>query len=60
MQHFRVLLLDQRGTGRSSAVTVATLTRRGRPQQQAEYLTHFRWVLVICHMSLQFGVQPLP
>src|SRR5688572_22474952 len=40
VQDFRVILLDQRGTGRSTPV--------GRrlvgdiPEQQAEYLTHFR------------------
>jgi pimeloyl-ACP methyl ester carboxylesterase len=39
LQDFRVLLLDQRGTGRSSPVgTLAELTA----EQQAEYLTHFR------------------
>lgn len=42
VNHFRVLLLDQRGTGRSAPVTAASLQRRGSPQQQAEYLTHFR------------------
>jgi hypothetical protein len=44
LNHFRVLLLDQRGTGRSAAITAATLARRGTPQQQADYLTHFRQV----------------
>jgi pimeloyl-ACP methyl ester carboxylesterase len=38
---FRVLLLDQRGTGRSTPVGPATLVDR-TPEQQAEYLTHFR------------------
>jgi pimeloyl-ACP methyl ester carboxylesterase len=39
LQDFRVLLLDQRGTGRSSPVgALAGLT----PQQQAERLKHFR------------------
>lgn len=39
--HFRVLLLDQRGTGRSTPAdrqTLAGLT----PEAQAEWLTHFR------------------
>lgn len=36
---FRVLLLDQRGTGRSTPV--GTLERMA-PAEQAEYLTHFR------------------
>ncbi|MFF3016691.1 alpha/beta fold hydrolase [Streptomyces sp. NPDC057939] len=39
---YRVLLLDQRGTGRSTPLTRQTLPLRGNPAQQAEYLTHFR------------------
>ncbi|WP_205696124.1 alpha/beta fold hydrolase [Conexibacter sp. SYSU D00693] len=39
LQDFRVVLLDQRGTGRSSPVG-ADLP--GTPQEQATYLTHFR------------------
>src|SRR3954453_21850316 len=39
LQDFRVLMLDQRGTGRSTPV--GTLGGR-TPQQQAEYLAHFR------------------
>ncbi len=42
----RVLLLDQRGTGRSAPITTANLARRGAPQQQAEYLSLFRWARV--------------
>jgi pimeloyl-ACP methyl ester carboxylesterase len=42
LEEYRVLLLDQRGTGRSSPITHRTLARRGDPQAQAEYLTHFR------------------
>ncbi|HEX5299866.1 MAG TPA: alpha/beta fold hydrolase, partial [Streptosporangiaceae bacterium] len=41
LEHYRVLLLDQRGTGRSSPAnrrTLAGLT----PQAQADYLAHFR------------------
>ncbi|HEY3764523.1 MAG TPA: alpha/beta fold hydrolase [Gaiellales bacterium] len=39
LSDFRVLMLDQRGTGRSTPVgTLPGLT----PAQQAEYLTHFR------------------
>lgn len=39
LEDFRVLLLDQRGTGRSSPVgTLAGMTA----EQQADYLTHFR------------------
>ncbi|HSC03562.1 MAG TPA: alpha/beta fold hydrolase [Solirubrobacteraceae bacterium] len=39
LKEFRVLLLDQRGTGRSSPI--GTLPGRS-PTEQAEYLAHFR------------------
>ncbi|MDA5283378.1 alpha/beta fold hydrolase [Streptomyces sp. Isolate_45] len=39
---YRVLLLDQRGTGHSTPLTRQTLPLRGNPAQQAEYLAHFR------------------
>ena len=39
LQDFRVLMLDQRGTGRSTPV--GTLPGRA-PAEQTEYLTHFR------------------
>lgn len=42
LDDYRVLLLDQRGTGRSSPVTRQTLPARGGPAAQADYLTHFR------------------
>ncbi|WP_441249979.1 alpha/beta fold hydrolase [Kitasatospora sp. McL0602] len=42
LDDYRVLLLDQRGTGRSTPATRQTLGRRGGPQQQADYLAHFR------------------
>ena len=42
MQEFRIFLLDQRGTGRSSPVNRQTLARLGSPRQQADYLKHFR------------------
>ncbi|SEN38046.1 alpha/beta fold hydrolase [Actinacidiphila rubida] len=38
----RVLLLDQRGTGRSTPATRQTLSARGDAAAQARYLTHFR------------------
>ena len=41
LNDYRVLLLDQRGTGRSSPANRRTLARLG-PQDQADYLTHFR------------------
>jgi pimeloyl-ACP methyl ester carboxylesterase len=41
LNDYRVLLLDQRGTGRSSPVNRQTLARFD-PKAQADYLTHFR------------------
>ncbi|MGY0615249.1 alpha/beta fold hydrolase [Vibrio sp. FJH11] len=41
LQEYRVLLLDQRGTGNSSVINHQTLAHL-TPQQQAEYLSHFR------------------
>jgi pimeloyl-ACP methyl ester carboxylesterase len=40
--YFRIILLDQRGTGRSTAVTCDNLAARGTPEQQAQYLKLFR------------------
>jgi dienelactone hydrolase len=37
-----VLLLDDRGTGRSTPITHQTLARLGSPQAQADYLKLFR------------------
>ena len=42
VRDFRVLLLDQRGTGRSTPVNRQTLPVRGSAARQAEYLAHFR------------------
>ena len=42
LEQFRVLLLDQRGTGRCTPVTFQTLARFPTPQAQADYLKHFR------------------
>ena len=42
LREYRVLLLDQRGTGRSSPANRRTLARLGSAQAQADYLTHFR------------------
>jgi pimeloyl-ACP methyl ester carboxylesterase len=41
LQEFRVLLLDQRGTGASTPITAQTL-RHLIPDAQADYLQHFR------------------
>ncbi|MFE2251870.1 alpha/beta fold hydrolase [Streptomyces lavendulae] len=42
LRDYRVLLLDQRGTGRSTPANRQTLPLRGTPGRQAEYLSHFR------------------
>lgn len=39
---FRILMLDQRGTGLSSAIDRNTLPLRGNDADQAAYLAHFR------------------
>lgn len=42
LERFRVVLLDQRGTGLSTPVSTAQLLARGGAQEQASYLSHFR------------------
>jgi pimeloyl-ACP methyl ester carboxylesterase len=42
LRDHRVLLLDQRGTGRSTPATRQTLAALGSPEAQAAYLAHFR------------------
>ncbi len=42
LENYRVLLLDQRGTGRSSPITFQTLAKFKSPSEQAAYLSHFR------------------
>ncbi|WP_326718745.1 alpha/beta hydrolase [Streptomyces sp. NBC_00243] len=42
LKDFRVLLLDQRGTGHSTPANRQTLPLRGGPREQADYLAHFR------------------
>jgi pimeloyl-ACP methyl ester carboxylesterase len=42
LQEYRVLLLDQRGTGRSSPINYQTLTQFASPRMQADYLKNFR------------------
>jgi pimeloyl-ACP methyl ester carboxylesterase len=41
-QDYHLLLIDQRGTGRSTPVTAQTLARLDSPQAQADYLKLFR------------------
>lgn len=42
LDEYRVLLLDQRGTGHSTPANRQTLPLRGGPAEQADYLAHFR------------------
>ncbi|KOX30664.1 alpha/beta fold hydrolase [Streptomyces sp. ESR1.13] len=42
LEEYRVLLLDQRGTGASTPANRQTLPLRGGPAEQADYLAHFR------------------
>jgi pimeloyl-ACP methyl ester carboxylesterase len=42
LETYRVLLLDERGTGRSSPLSFQTLGRLNSPGDQAAYLKHFR------------------
>ncbi|MCO5212409.1 MAG: alpha/beta hydrolase [Caldilinea sp.] len=42
VEEYNVLLLDQRGTGRSTPLTFQTLARLPSAQAQADYLKHFR------------------
>ena len=49
---FRILMLDQRGTGLSSPVDRNTLPLRGDARAQAEYLTHFRADSIVADAEL--------
>ena len=42
LKHYRVLLLDQRGTGRSTPVNAARMATLPDDAARAEYLSHFR------------------
>ena len=52
LRDFRVLLLDQRGTGRSTPANWRTLARFQTPQQQADYLAHFRADSIVADAEL--------
>ncbi|CAH7014827.1 Proline iminopeptidase [Vibrio chagasii] len=59
LQNYRVLLLDQRGTGNSTVISHETLANLS-PEQQAEYLTHFRADNIVRDAEAireQFGVK---
>ncbi len=52
LRDYRVLLLDQRGTGRSTPATRLTLSGRGSAKEQAQYLTHFRADSIVADAEL--------
>lgn len=52
VKDFRVLLLDQRGTGRSTPVTPRSILRRGEAASQAEYLANFRADSIVADAEL--------
>lgn len=52
LRDFRVLLLDQRGTGRSTPANRLTLSKLGDPQAQASYLAHFRADAIVADAEL--------
>lgn len=47
VQYFNVVLLDQRGTGKSSPITVSTIKRIGAAEAQADYIQHFRSIIMV-------------
>jgi pimeloyl-ACP methyl ester carboxylesterase len=49
---YRVLLLDQRGTGRSTPADRRTLGGRGSAEAQASYLRHFRADAIVADCEL--------
>jgi pimeloyl-ACP methyl ester carboxylesterase len=49
---FRILMLDQRGTGLSSPIDRNTLPLRGTTEAQAEYLEHFRADSIVADAEL--------
>ena len=52
LRDYRVLLLDQRGTGRSTPANRLTLAGLRTPEAQAEYLTHFRADSIVADAEL--------
>ncbi len=52
LREYRVLLLDQRGTGRSTPANRQTLASLGTPEAQAAYLTHFRADSIVADAEL--------
>jgi pimeloyl-ACP methyl ester carboxylesterase len=52
LREYRVLLLDQRGTGRSSPANRRTLAGLGSARAQADYLAHFRADAIVADAEL--------
>jgi pimeloyl-ACP methyl ester carboxylesterase len=52
LPRYRVLLLDQRGTGRSTPADRRTLGSRGNAQAQADYLRQFRADAIVADCEL--------
>jgi pimeloyl-ACP methyl ester carboxylesterase len=52
LRDFRVLLLDQRGTARSTPANRQTLARLGHAKAQAGYLAHFRADSIVADAEL--------
>ncbi|MEU1627901.1 alpha/beta fold hydrolase [Streptomyces sp. NPDC020096] len=52
LDDYRVLLLDQRGTGRSTPANRQTLPNRGDAAAQAAYLAHFRADSIVADCEL--------
>ena len=52
LREYRLLLLDQRGTGRSTPANRQTLAARGSAKEQAEYLTRFRADSIVADAEL--------
>jgi pimeloyl-ACP methyl ester carboxylesterase len=52
LNDYRVLLLDQRGTGRSSPVSRHALAQLGSAPAQADYLAHFRADAIVADAEL--------
>jgi pimeloyl-ACP methyl ester carboxylesterase len=55
LRDFRMLLLDQRGTGRSTPATRQTLARLPDAKAQADYLAHFRADSIVADAELIRG-----
>ena len=51
-RHFRILMLDQRGTGLSSPADRQTLPLQGNAAAQANYLSHFRADSIVADAEL--------